>query len=169
MQEIRIHRLPDRKFQISGTVNDAIAKMQFWAASPPQHLQSYSGSGLPFPNRDIAFQNTPSIGTVPVNDSSFSITVDLPNSYYENLGTELVSPRIFLRPIGFDGQIGKIVEFLLAPAIPYRSLTHQASRKSCLFYQRKDAEARTQERILRDCKIQFQDPENFWAKCPPHP
>ena len=34
------------------------ATIMFWAANPPTYCTSYSGSGLPYPNADIAYENT---------------------------------------------------------------------------------------------------------------
>ena len=53
------------------------ATIMFWAANPPTYCTSYSGSGLPYPNADIAYENTPNRGAVKSNNGEFELTLDL--------------------------------------------------------------------------------------------
>ena len=56
--------------------NKLNVKIKYWAANPPEFNYSFSGSGLPFPNEDVAFDNTPNRGAVIIKpDNSFSFKV----------------------------------------------------------------------------------------------
>ena len=69
----------------------------YWAANPPDRRQSFSGSGLPFPNGEVAFQNTPNKGAVKVVNGEFKFRIKYPNSYYAGLGTLYVPPFVYLK------------------------------------------------------------------------
>ena len=72
-------------------------KLLFWAANPPQYNGSFSGSGLPFPNPDIAFDNTPNVGIVKIKDRKTTVNLFFPNSFYVNLGNTLIPPRFYYK------------------------------------------------------------------------
>jgi len=107
-------------------------KILFWAANPPDYLSSFSGSGLPFPNVSVAFENSPNKGLVPYRHGRFEINLAFPNSYYSQCGNLLHPPQIFFQidssPAIHTIPVGK--------GIPYRSLTYPKERTSCLFYEK---------------------------------
>lgn len=92
------------ELEISGTLkNPKTGKpkcgytFRYVAANPPDTRYSRAGSGLPFPNPDIAFDNTPSEGEVTTNrDGSFQFRLKTPNSYYLKGGRELVPPTVYI-------------------------------------------------------------------------
>lgn len=86
--------IKDNKVSIKGTSKNASNKITIVAANPPDKLGNYSGTNLPFPSVDIAFENTKNIHKI--NGSSFNVEFDYPNSYYNfaNCGDK-VSPAIY--------------------------------------------------------------------------
>lgn len=65
------------------------------AAAPLTRGISFAGSGMPYPNREIAFDNTPHHGAVDSMDGSFSIQLkDIPAGYFSGLGSVYVPPMI---------------------------------------------------------------------------
>lgn len=101
-------------------------KFHYLAASPPDTRYSRAGSGLPFPNKDIAFSNTPNQGTV-VTDASgrFQFEIEIPNQYHINGGTDLQPPTVFM----IDDEQENIYSVILEKAtIRDRSLTNLMGR-----------------------------------------
>jgi hypothetical protein len=148
----------------------------FWAAAPPDFRTSYTGSGLPYPNFEVAMQQTPSSGTVPVNaDGTFSFSIQYPSGYYTNLGTLYVKPHVRIRSV-VDGHMGPVETIKVAEGIPFRLLTYPpipstAPRCSPEFYGNRDyLPVRTQEDILRDSGYPASQtmPANFWGLTPAH-
>lgn len=164
----------DGNLEIKGKLKipEKKSKIQFWAGCPPDHIQSYSGSGLPFPNPDVAYENTPNIGTVYSNDNGdFSFKIRIPNSYYNGLGTIYQSPHVQIKVINSESQ--HIHSIDVSNGIPFRLLTYPGSvpRTSPLFYDYRHIQPiRTQEQILIDSgypKIN-KTPDNFWGLSVPH-
>ena len=139
---------------VKGKVNSSSAKVIFWAAAPPNYLQSYSGSGLPFPNPEMAYENTPNKGVVRASNGEFTIKMFYPNSFYIDLGTTYVPPHINFEIC--EGNKKKSFAVQIGEGIPYRTLTYAPPpngkpRTDPLFYQKNDdPDFRTQEQILRD-------------------
>lgn len=147
-------------------------KLIYWAANSPNYRQSYSGSALPFPSREIAYENTQNKGIVPINkDGSFSFSFDIPNAYYESLGTVMINPHINLQ-FSTDSAIGQVHSIVVGEPIPFRTLTYPNSRQSSTFYERYPVcnKARTQNEILQACSYPStnKQADNFWGKCPSH-
>ena len=67
----------------------------YWAANPPGYNTSFSGSGIPFPNPNIAFDDTPNKGAVRVMNGKFTVYLHYPNSFYVEFGKDYVPPRIY--------------------------------------------------------------------------
>jgi hypothetical protein len=141
----------------------------FIAASPPDHGTSFSGSGLPFPNMKVAFDNSPNQGEILVDaQNNFEIPLIYPNSYYVALGTLKITPRVYIMY-----QLAGVVKQMyieLGEGISYRTLSYPPSRKDATFYAGLlDLPVRTQEEILRDSAFPKVDQEhpNFWGLKPP--
>jgi hypothetical protein len=68
----------------------------YWiAAAPVTRGIGFAGAGAPYPNREIAFENTPHQGKVDSADGSFSIELkDIPAGYYSGLGSIYVPPMV---------------------------------------------------------------------------
>jgi hypothetical protein len=151
--------------------------VQYWAAAPPNYRQSFSGSGLPFPNEEVAYQGSPNVGKIPLGvDGSFRIKLQYPNSYYKRLGAVYVRPNVKLLFRDANGNMmGKVVTVALGPGIPFRSLTWPRLRnwnKGPMFFcGRETLPVRTQAQILKDSAYPCtnHEPPNFWGLRPPAP
>ena len=64
------------------------------APNPIDRMSNYSGSGLPFPNYEIAFENTPNMHTID-SSGTFDISFKYPNSFYIPDGINKIKPSIF--------------------------------------------------------------------------
>ena len=144
----------------------------FSAAAPVDYRASFSGSGLPFADRDQAFYATPNSGTAAVHhDGSFEIRMATPASYYAGLGTVLVRPTVFLT---FE-LAGKrtVTHVSVDDPVAFRLGTypHQFTnaRDSPAFYRADSVLPRTQEEILRASAypLDNETPKNFWGTKPP--
>ena len=59
--------------QLTDTVKDGV--LNYLAAAPADHITSYTGSGLAFPNEEVAFDNTPNKGKMKINASKFLMLI----------------------------------------------------------------------------------------------
>jgi hypothetical protein len=151
------------------------AKLLFWAANPASRGYSFTGSGLPYPSAEMAFEDTPNRGVVPVRGNYFEFRVHFPNAFYVGLGTRYIPPSVFVK-VCEEGSDNKIHRITLGNGIPFRSLDHPAQRyeKNQMFYHGRDAlPHRSQEQILRDSaypeqsKGVYRVPSNFWGQSIP--
>jgi hypothetical protein len=104
--------------------------------NPIDRMSNYSGSGLPFPNYEIAFENTPNIHTI---DSSgvFDISFKYPNSFYIPDGINKIKPSIFF--IFTDNNDNSFrLQYELHDINALRTLVNRSSRKNPEFYGAKD-------------------------------
>jgi hypothetical protein len=148
--------------------------VKYVAANPPTFSSNYSGSGLPFPNEDIAYQSTPNKGCVEVINDKFKINVIFPNSYYINMGSEFVPPHVKLVLVDkHNNELTEVGIVYLGEGIPFRTLTWPVQRNwnnGAMFYYNPDLPVRSQYQILLDSaypKIN-KVPNNFWGTMPPH-
>ena len=149
--------------------------LRFKAASSPTYGSNFSGSGLPFPNTDIAFENSENIGTCNISNGKFSFSMRYPNSYYINMGATYVHPEVQIQVFDSNNRsVSEIQHINLGEGIPFRTLTYPAPpskkpRTSPLFYCEPRHGVRTQEQILRDSAYPSKNimPDNFWGKRPP--
>lgn len=183
---VKVSNNPYGCIVVTGTPKDPLRSIlltkgkvyvQFWAANPPTYLTSVSGSGLPYPNPEVAYENTPNIGKVLLNpDGTFQFNLNFPNSYYKNLGRTLVRPHVkFLFRDSEGNMIGNIISVKLGEGIPYRSLTWPEKRNwnsgPMFFCGRETLPVRTQAQILMDSAYPCVNKEapNFWGLRPPAP
>uniref|UniRef100_A0A6C0JEV2 Uncharacterized protein n=1 Tax=viral metagenome TaxID=1070528 RepID=A0A6C0JEV2_9ZZZZ len=166
------------EYIVKGHINTKTpnATIMFWAANPPTYTTSYTGSGLPYPSADIAYENTPNRGAVKSNGGHFEFRVRYPNAYYMGLGSVYVEPCVHIK-ICEEGGDNKIHRIALGNGIPFRMLTYPpslentAARKSPMFYSgRSELPMRTQEQLLRESGYPESNvmPQNFWGKAVPH-
>jgi hypothetical protein len=135
--------------------------MTYVSSAPYDRLSSFSGSGLPFPNKDVAFQNNPNKGKIDISKGTFDFTLIRPNSFYENFDV-LRTP--FLR-LTLDNNMVSID--LPYKHVAYRGLQHPSMRKNPMFYNVKQP-IRSQEKVLRDSEYMVYDQApNFWGLKPP--
>ena len=83
---------------IKGTLNNPsiYKKKCIIAPTPANKITSYSGSSLPFPNQEIAFQNTKNFFEIK-DDGIIDTIFQYPNSYYSPDGiTKIKSPILFI-------------------------------------------------------------------------
>jgi len=153
------------------TVNEG--KIYYWAAAPPTYGTSFSGSGMPYPNPTVAFDNTPNKGVVEINNGNFEFNIHYPNAYYVGLGSLYVPPHINLK-ICREGQDDRYFSVTIDNGIPFRTLTYPAPpskkpRISPMFYHECEKGARSQEEILRAGAYPEVNvmPDNFWGDRPP--
>ena len=168
----------DGNIEVTGKLKilNKSAKVIYWAANPPDFGVSFSGSGLPFPSPEVAFQNTKNIGAVKANNGIFKIKLSYPSAYYVALGSLYVPPHLHIK-ICEEG-INNFISIKIGAGIPYRTLTHPAPpslnpRVDATFYNNEELTVRSQEQILRDGgypeygTIPPEIPSNFWGKRPP--
>ena len=150
--------------QLTDTVKDGV--LNYLAAAPADHMTSYTGSGLAFPNEEVAFDNTPNKGKMKINASKFEIDLQMPNSYYTKLFNELTKPELMLKYN--TNKETRILRIPIANSIPYRTLTYPYIRTSPEFYN-VALPVRTQEQILRDSGYPNKnvEPQNVWGLKPP--
>lgn len=147
--------------------------VKYWGANKPTFCKSFSGSALPYPNEKIAFENSINVGMVQVVNSRFSFNITLPNSYYINMGTELIPPSINLIIIDSNNkQLTNKYTINLSKYIPYRTLTWDKLRnwnEGPLFYTNLNLPVIDQYEILNNSKYPTKQikPMKFWNGKPP--
>lgn len=122
------------------------------APNPIDRMTNYSGSGLPFPSANIAFENTPNIFLIN-NTGNFNINFYYPNSYYDCNGKDkIISPIFFI--LQDNKQEKKILKYVLKDLNPLRTLVNRENRKSPEFYYNKEniINIDTQENIMKQYK-----------------
>ena len=154
------------EYIVKGVVETEIQnpKVLYWAANPPDHRASFSGSGLPFPNAEVAFENTPNRGAVKAVGGHFTFNITFPNSYYIGLGSKLVEPSVHYQ---VEGESKVHTLKLKDSGIPYRSIPE---RKNVMFYAGKEQlPLRSQEQMIREHRYPTKNRyyKNFWGSKPP--
>jgi hypothetical protein len=88
------------------------------AANPIDRMVNYSGSGLPFPSKEVAFDGEKN--QIKINeDGTFKGTIKYPNKYYEPNGVDIVPCCIFLiSTAGID-------QVILKDPLPYKTLNYR--------------------------------------------
>ena len=81
-------------------------QMIHWiAAAPTTRGIGFAGSGQHYPNKDIAYSNTPHIGSFPSAAGTFTLKLkDIPAGYYTGLGSVYVPPVIEFKSVNQAGQ-----------------------------------------------------------------
>ena len=162
----------DHHVRIVGKVNENVKDLTltFSASAPCDRRTSFSGSGLPFPNAEYAFDNSPNVGSIKLGqNNSFILEMSIPNSYYMGLGTILIPPTIYFTYN--NGYAIKKQSVQICDSIPYRSLTYPSSRTSPSFYSSfSTLPVRGQEEILKSNKYPtdtMKEYSQFWGTRPP--
>lgn len=172
----------DNSFIINGKLKGDILNLslnnnlylKYWAANTPTYNSNFSGSGLPFPTEEIAFENSNNHGIAKVSNGNFSFSMRYPNSYYKNMGTEYVFPEVMVKI--FDNNntpVSNIQHINLGEGIPFRTLTWPWQRdwnEGSLFYKVDNLPVRNQYQILVDSAYPKTNnmPQNFWGLKPPN-
>lgn len=136
---------------------------------------SFSGSGLPYPNEHVAFENSENEGIVEIINGKFSFSLKMPNSYYTDLGTVIVSPQVKIRVCSKNSlrPVSDVQIINLGESIPFRTLTYPNQRNYIngpYFYTNKKMPVvRSQYEILMSSAYptDMKTPDNFWGLKPP--
>jgi hypothetical protein len=182
IENVKVLKLKEYAFKVEGRVSGVEMNqllhnkvfVKYVAPNPPTYLTSFSGSGLPYPNETIAFDNTPNKGVVEVINGHFSLTLKYPNSYYNNMGTVYVQPNVKLVVVNDKNhKLSEPQEINLGEGIPFRTLTWPRQRNwnnGPLFYDVQNLPVRTQYEILLQSAYPKTNtmPTNFWGLDPPH-
>lgn len=114
----------DGTVTISGRVlglGTAQQKIMWIAAAPVTRGIGFSGSGQPYPSRDIALEGTPNRGVVESPDGSFTIKlVGIPAGYFSELGSTYVPPLVEFLSTTRDGKRLHTSLWINDTAAPYR-------------------------------------------------
>ena len=107
------------KGHISGL--GAIQQKIHWnASSPSTRGIGFAGAGLPYPNKDIAYENSPNKGIVDSPNGSFTIQLTgLPNGYYSGLGSIYIPPTVEFIAVANE-KVFKTTLLINDVATPYR-------------------------------------------------
>jgi hypothetical protein len=120
----------NNKISIDGILLDDIKNyksVKLFAANPIDRMVNYSGSGLPFPNNTIAFENTQNI--LIIKENSFKTEFGYPNSFYTIDGFNKIEPSIFIHIVTLTNN--NIYEKMsLTDLYPLKSLTYRHSRNT---------------------------------------
>jgi hypothetical protein len=170
-----VENVGNGEYLVKGKINNNSSDVliTYWAANPPTYNTSYAGSGLPYANPLMAYENTPNKGSVKTVNGTFQFRVRFPSAYYMALGTIYVKPHVNIKIC--DKENSETHKIELGDGIPFRNLTYAPPpitwpRYSPQFYFGKDIlPVRTQEQVLRDSAYPSTNtyPENFWGLKPP--
>ncbi len=117
----KIYANKSGNFKLKGRVTKLSGNgvLKYWAPNPSTCLYSISGTGLPFPNEEIAFENTPNQGEIAIDATgNFEITLLYPAGYYINQGETYVPPHVNFLLCGTN----KVIRVELPFDTPFRSL-----------------------------------------------
>ena len=91
------------------------------AAAPTTRGISFAGSGQPYPNKEIAYENTPHQGVVESPDGSFTIQLKgIPAGYYTGLGSIYVPPIVEFNSVAKGGKTFQSTLWINDTAAPFR-------------------------------------------------
>lgn len=126
------------KININGHIKKPFEykKILLIAPNPIDRMTNYSGSGLPFPCADIAFENTPN--KIIIEDSgNFSTVFKYPNCFYMQNGTDKITSSIFFSLTDHNNHTIHL-RYELEDIYALRTLVNRSSRKGPEFYGSKD-------------------------------
>jgi len=152
-------------------LNKIKIRVKYWAANPATNGSSFTGSGLPYPNEEVAFQNTSNSGIINVYDINFSLNLKAPNSYYKNMGRDLIKPQLNLMFIdGNNKPLTGVYKINLNGFYPYRTLSNPKQLNNVMKYYNPTLPIRTQAQILIDSRYPSKtrtEYPHFWGTRPP--
>lgn len=93
---LSVHETEAAELTINGTVRHPeryTRVMAIFAANPIDRMMSYTGSGLPFPNQEIAFEGSRNVYAIP-KTGIVNTHFKKPNAYYTHAK---VPPSLFVR------------------------------------------------------------------------
>lgn len=112
----------NKQIELQATIKEIIKdnKLYYYAANTPDYLLNFNGSGLPFPNKEFAFEGSPNIGSIITNDNTINIKLLTPNSYYDE-NYVLKEPEVIIKYNLLDNKV-RILNIPIDNKIPYRNL-----------------------------------------------
>jgi hypothetical protein len=114
----------DRSVTVTGRITGLgveAQKITWSAAAPLTRGLGFNGAGMPYPNKEIAYENTPHAGVLYSPDGSFTITLkDIPAGYYSGLGSIYVPPLITFDSVTKSGKRLQSTLWINDTAAPYR-------------------------------------------------
>jgi len=111
-------------------------KMVVLASNPIDRMINYSGSGLPFPNEHIAFENTKNMFSVS-GTGAINTVFSYPNSFYSRNGKNKILPSIYIELVQGNNAPFQL-QYELSDFNTLRSLINRESRQGPEFYAKKD-------------------------------
>ena len=133
-----VHSKDFSLLKITGSIKNQVLynNIIIIAPNPIDRMSNYSGSGLPFPNYEIAFENTPNIHNID-SSGNFDISFKYPNSFYIPDGINKIKPSLFF--IFTDSSNNSFrLQYELHDINALRTLVNRSSRKNPEFYGAKD-------------------------------
>lgn len=106
------------------------------APNPIDRMTNYSGSGLPFPNPTIAFENTPNYYIVPPSGEVHTV-FSRPNSYYGQETQKKIKPSLFVTLYPNNNLEPIFVHFEMDDVLPLKTVYYREDRTDPEFYERK--------------------------------
>jgi hypothetical protein len=112
----------NKEIELQATIKEIIKdnNVYYYAANTPDYLLNFNGSGLPFPNKEFAFEGSPNIGSIITNDNTINIKLLTPNSYYDE-NYVLKEPEVIIKYNLLDNKV-RILNIPIDNKIPYRNL-----------------------------------------------
>jgi len=104
-----------------------------FAAAPIDRMMNYSGSGLPFPSADVAFDNTPNQIQID-RHGMFDVVFKYPNAYYKSDFFEKMLPSIFFSLLEYGKAQPFYVQFTLPDPLPLRTLGYRPNHEGGPIY-----------------------------------
>jgi hypothetical protein len=96
-------------------------KISWVGAAPLTRGIGFSGAGMPYPNRNIALENTPNAGSVFSSNGSFTILLkEMPAGYFSELGSTYIPPMLEFLSETDDGKKLRTSLWINDTAAPYR-------------------------------------------------
>jgi hypothetical protein len=132
----KVQILENNYIKITGSIDDRHKYKNVLLVAPNtfDKSASYSGTGLPFPCADIAFQNTKNVHLIKLGN--FDTIFEYPNSYYSVANKKKIISSIFFVLESHDNH-REFVRFELKDLYPLRTLVNRESRTSPEFYSKK--------------------------------
>lgn len=150
-------------FIVTGHLKDELSDIKhinYWAGDPVPKTYSFSNTGKPFHNKDQAYTKKVNVGKAKVVNTKFTFSIEMPNSYYIDLGNNLVKPILNL-----GGENESEYEYIeLSDGIPFRSLSLPSNHIESFQNLNFDAN-RSQHEILQANSFPKTNktPPNFWG------
>ena len=129
----------DHTVKIEGMITHPVqySEIQLIAASPPNRMTAYAGSGLPFPCSQIAFEGTPNVSNID-KSGLFNVIFEYPNSYYIPDMMTKIPPAIYFIFKSNNNSFASRID--LYDDLPVRSLVHRPNHaKGPGFYTAKES------------------------------